>query len=165
MAFDAFLKIEGVDGESRDAKHEKWIEILSYSWGVSQPQAGTRSSAGGMTAERADFGDFSVIKVLDTATPTIFLHCASGKHFPKATVELCRAGEDKQVYMEFKFDDVAISSYRPGGARGGQETLPLEEVSFNYGKVQLVYHPTSPRTGKTEGNVPAGWDLEKNVKI
>ena len=30
MAFDAFLKIEGIDGESTDDKHQKWIEILSY---------------------------------------------------------------------------------------------------------------------------------------
>jgi len=165
MAFDAFLKIEGVDGECSDDKHQKWIEILSYSWGVSQPQAGTRSSAGSMTAERADFHDFNIVKVLDTSSPTLFLHCASGKHFTKATVELCRAGEDKQVYMEYKFDDVAISSYRPGGSRGGQDNLPLEEVSLNFGKVQLIYHPTSRTTGKVEGAVPAGWNLEKNIKL
>ena len=34
MAFDAFLKIDGIDGESLDKNHKDEIEIDSYSWGV-----------------------------------------------------------------------------------------------------------------------------------
>jgi type VI secretion system secreted protein Hcp len=29
MAFDGFMKIDGIPGESTDAKHNGWIEILS----------------------------------------------------------------------------------------------------------------------------------------
>ena len=34
MAFDAFLKIDGIPGESSDEKHADWIEInpLPTSW-------------------------------------------------------------------------------------------------------------------------------------
>ncbi|MDR2015728.1 MAG: type VI secretion system tube protein Hcp, partial [Azoarcus sp.] len=59
MAFDAFLKIEGIPGESKDSGHDGWIEILSYHHGVNQPASKTASSAGGATAERVNFGDFS----------------------------------------------------------------------------------------------------------
>jgi type VI secretion system secreted protein Hcp len=31
MAFDAFLKIDGIPSESTDDKHRDWIEILSFS--------------------------------------------------------------------------------------------------------------------------------------
>src|SRR5512141_296981 len=72
MAFDAFLKIDGVPGESSDDKHKDWIEVLSYSWGVSQPSSGSASTAGGATAERANFSDFSVVKALDKASPKLF---------------------------------------------------------------------------------------------
>ena len=29
-AYDAFLKIDGIPGESTDDKHKDWIEILSF---------------------------------------------------------------------------------------------------------------------------------------
>jgi len=58
-AFDAFLKIEGVSAESTDVTQKDWIEVLSYSWGVSQPASGSASSGGGRSAERADFSEFS----------------------------------------------------------------------------------------------------------
>ena len=30
MAFDGFIKIDGIPGESTDDKHKDWIEILSF---------------------------------------------------------------------------------------------------------------------------------------
>ncbi|GAO92520.1 hypothetical protein PSA5_07405 [Pseudomonas syringae pv. actinidiae] len=36
MAFDAFLKIDGIPGESLDDKFKDWIEILSYTHGATQ---------------------------------------------------------------------------------------------------------------------------------
>ena len=70
MATDAFLKIDGIDGESTDKKHKNWIEILSYSHGMSQPSS-IASGTGGLTAERVSMSDFSVMKVLDKASPTL----------------------------------------------------------------------------------------------
>jgi len=43
MAFDAFLKIEGIDGESTDDKHKKEIEVLSYHWSIAQTRSGSAS--------------------------------------------------------------------------------------------------------------------------
>ena len=54
MAFDAFLKIDGIPGESGDEKHKDWIEILSFAHGLEQPAQATASSAGGATAERVN---------------------------------------------------------------------------------------------------------------
>ncbi len=36
MAVDMFLKIGDVKGESRDDKHKDEIDVLSWSWGMSQ---------------------------------------------------------------------------------------------------------------------------------
>ena len=80
MAFDAFIKIEGIPGESTDDAHADWIEVLSYSCGVSQPASGSASSGGGASAERADFQDFSIVKALDKASPKLALACADGTH-------------------------------------------------------------------------------------
>ena len=164
MPFDAFLKVETVDGESSDEKHPNWIEILSFSWGIDQPQTASASSHGSLAAERALFRDFSIVKAIDKASPKLALGCASGEHFPKATLEICRAGGDKQPYMEYKLTDVMVTSFRPGGS-GGAEQIPLEEVSFSYGKVELKYTQTKVAGGKGSGNVAAGWDLKTNKKV
>ncbi|MDT8273411.1 MAG: type VI secretion system tube protein Hcp [Desulfomonilia bacterium] len=162
MAFDSFLKIEGIPGESTDDKHKDWIEILSYSHGLSQPGSGSVSSGGSRSAERCDHQDFSIVKALDKSSPKLALFCCNGQHIKEVKLELCRAVGDKQKYMEYKLSDVIVSSVRPGGSSQGGETLPLEEVSFNYGKIDWTYTETDHKTGKPKGDVKAYWDLSSN---
>ena len=162
MAFDAFLKIDGIDGESTDDKHKKWVEILSYSTGVSQPSGGSRSSGGAATGQRADFHDLSVVKTLDKTSPKLVLACAKGDHIKTVTLELCRATGNKEKYMEYKLEDVIVTSVRPGGSSQGGEPLPLEEVSFNYGKITFNYVETDHKTGKAGGTVSSNWSTIEN---
>ena len=165
MAFDAFLNVDGIPGESTDDAHADWIEVLSYSTGVSQTASGSASSGGGASSERADFQDFSIVKALDKASPKLSVACADGTHISEVVLELCRAGGDKVKYMEYKLSDCIVSSHRPGGSSQGGETLPLEEVSFNYGKIEWTYTQQKRADGGGGGNVAGGWDLEKNVKV
>ena len=162
MAFDAFIKIDGVPGESTDDKHKDWIEVLSYSWGISQPKSASASTAGGASAERADFQDFSIVKALDKASPKLALACAQGKHIKEVKIELCRAGGDKVKYMEYKLTNCIITSVRRGGSSQGGETLPLEEVAFDYGKIEWTYTQQKRDDGSGGGQVSANWDLQAN---
>lgn len=162
MAFDCFLKIDGVPGESTDDKHSDWIELLSFSHGVSQMASGAASSGGGRSAERCDHEDFSVVKTLDKASPKLALYCCNGTHIKEVTVELCRAAGDKQKYMEYKMSEVIVSAARPGGSAQGGEALPLEEVTFNYGKIEWTYTETDHKTGQPKGDVATNWDLMAN---
>ena len=165
MAFDAFLNVDGVPGESTDDAHADWIEVLSYSTGVSQATSGSASSGGGASSERADFQDFSIVKTLDKASPKLAVACADGTHISEVVLELCRAGGDKVKYMEYKLSDCIVSSVRPGGSSQGGEALPLEEVSFNYGKIEWTYTQQKRADGSGGGNVAGGWNLETNTKI
>ena len=162
MAFDAFLKLKGIDGESQDDKHKNWIEILSYSFGASQMSAGSRSSGGAGNAERVNISDFSIVKALDKASPKLFLYCCNGSPIDEVNVELCRATGDKQKYMEFKLTNVHVASYRPGGSSKSGDALPLEEVAFNADKIELIYTATDHKTGKAQGDVKANWSTVEN---
>jgi type VI secretion system secreted protein Hcp len=162
MAIDMFLKLSTVPGESQDEKHKEWIEVLSFSWGASQKSAGERSTGGAASAERVSMQDFSIVKTLDKASPKLFLCCCKGEHIPEVKLELCRATGDKSKYMEYKMTDVLISSVRKGGTAQGGEALPMEEVGFNYGKIELTYTETDHKTGKPKGDVKANWDLVVN---
>jgi type VI protein secretion system component Hcp len=60
MAFDAFLKIDGIPGEALDEKYRDWIEITGYSFGAHQSASATASSAGGASSGRATMAAFTV---------------------------------------------------------------------------------------------------------
>lgn len=163
MAFDCFLKIDGIPGESTDDKHKDWIEVLSYSHGLSQPSS-VSSATGGRTAERVNIQDFSVVKVLDKSSPPLALATCDGRHINKVEVELCEAAGSKHLYMKYTMENVIVSSVRPGGSSQGGETKPLEEVSFNFGKIRWEYTPINAK-GQPGSPQRTGWDLEKNVKL
>ncbi len=166
MAADMFLKIDGIPGESTDKAHANEIEVLSFSWGIQQQRSGSASSGGSLTAGRADFQDFTIVKPIDKASPLLMQHCADGKHLANMRLELCRSGEDKQPYMKYTFTDVIITGFQPGGSSGnGGETLPLETVAFAYGKAEWEYTQTKVTGGKGSGSVAGGWDLKANAKV
>ena len=71
MAIDMFLKIDGIQGESTDTHHSDEIDILSYTWGESQP--GTASSGTGAAAGRVTMQDFHFTMRVNRASPRLFL--------------------------------------------------------------------------------------------
>lgn len=163
MAFDAFIKIDGIDGESTDDKHQAWIEITSFSNGLTQSTSSTASSSGGASAERANFQNFSFTKQLDFASPALALACADGTHIDEIIIELCRAGTDKVKFMEYKLNNCIISGVSVQGAGSGD--LPTENVTIDFGKISWVYTQQKRQGGGAAGNRAAGWDLQKNCKI
>ncbi len=161
MAFDAYMKIDGVPGESTDSKHKDWIEIEGYSQTLSQPASATASSSGGATAERVDFGRFNITKLVDKATPKIFEACCTGKHIKEIIIEVCRSGADQQKFLEIRLEQAIISGYSQNG--GGD--FPSEALSISAGKYKIVYSQQKRADGTLAGNVSSGWDLTRNSVI
>ena len=160
MAFDAFLKIDGIPGESSDAKHSEWIEITSFSHSMDQPASATASSAGGATAERVNHSTFNFTHLLDKASPKLYEAVCTGKHIKSITLELCRSGGDKMKYMEIKLEQVLVSSIAPTGS--ADTDFPRETVKLSYGKIKWTYTQQKRADGAGGGNVSAGWDLTAN---
>lgn len=158
---DYFLKIDGVEGESTAKGHEGEIEVLSWSWGVSN--SASHSTGGGAGSGKATFQDISITKVLDKSSPQLFLATASGKHYPTATLKAAADTnkDGKLDYYVIKLTDVLVSSYQQSGASGGDK--PTESISLNFAKIEITYLPQKP-TGSADTSVKAGWDLVKNEK-
>ena len=105
---DYYLKIEGVDGESTVKDHEKSIQVLGFSFGESRPT----TAGGGMSTGKVVFQDMHITKMIDKATPLLFLACASNKTIPKMTLSVVKTGPDKTTtYMTYTFENVGCSSF------------------------------------------------------
>ncbi len=156
-AVDYFLKLAGIEGESQDSKHGKEIEVLSWSWGVSQTE--THAAGGGAGAGKVAFNDFSIAKLVDTATPQLMQACCTGQHIPDASFTGRKAGGDQVEYLKIKLTDVLISSVQPGGASGDQPAM--EQVSFSFGSsIVTVYRQNADgKIGGSETAVLCGASL------
>lgn len=135
MAVDMFLKLEGVEGESQDAKHTGEIDVLAWSWGMSQ--SGTFHTGGGGGAGKANFQDLSVTKWVDVASPILQLYTANGDHFPTATLTVRKAGKKPLEYIVMKMKKVLVTSVSTGGS-GGEDRL-TENISLNFAEVEYLY--------------------------
>jgi type VI secretion system secreted protein Hcp len=86
----------------------------------------------------------SLGKRIDKASPMLFLACAKGNHIPQATL-VCRksTGGGKQDYYVITLSDILVSSYQSGGAGGSGgatgNTIPTDQISFNYHKIKIEY--------------------------
>ena len=160
MAVDYFLKIEGIDGESTDAKHKGEIEVESWSWG--ETQSGTMGKGGGGGAGKVDMQDFHFTMRINKASPTLMLNCASGKHISKATLVCRKAGGKQEEFLKLNFSDILISSFQTGGSNGAE--VPTDQVSLNFAKLEYEYLEQDAKGG-TGKPVKVGWDLSKNTKV
>jgi type VI secretion system secreted protein Hcp len=146
--FLAYLKLDGVDGSSQDANHKDWIEVLSYSEGLSQTAS---SFGGGSGAGKVSFSDLSVLTRVDKTTPILFQDAASGKHFTSADLEV---EEPNGAVVDYKLSNVTISAVSDKGKAG--ESTPLEQVSLNFSKIEWDYTPVNA-DGSPGTPVSASW--------
>lgn len=157
MAADIFAKIGDIKGESLDNKHKDEVEVLSWSWGVSN--TGVLSAGGGGGAGKASFSDFSFTHSIDKASPSLMRACATGTHYKDAVVTMRKAGKGQQEFLVIKMSDVIVTSVSPGG--GGADGSSAEHVVLQFSKVDLEYKPL-----KADGTLDAGvrfaFDLKTN---
>jgi len=159
----AFIKIGDIKGESMDSKHPDEIEVLSWSWGATQPA--TSSTVGvARTRGAVSVQDFTFTHEFDQASPMLALNCFQGKHVPEATFTVRRtiAGGNEIVdYLIVTLTNVLVSSITQTGASG--DAPPIEKITLNYEKIKFEYTPTTG--GKPGSSVEFQWDLRENKEL
>jgi type VI secretion system secreted protein Hcp len=189
MAFDSFLKLDGIKGESADAKHKGEVDILSFSFGASQ--TGTSATGGGGGAGKVQIHDIHFTKKVDASSPLLFLNCASGAHIKEATLVVRKAGGKQLEFLKIKLTDVLISSVKPhgqgeqnehvghtagqgamrattleaGAVRSWGDEVPIEDLSLNFAKIEYSYQPQGADGAAQGGPIMAGWDVKGNQKV
>ena len=157
MASDIFAKIGDIKGESLDSKHKDEIDVLSFSWGASQSGAG--AATGGAGAGKVQFQDFHFTTRTSKASPLLLKACATGEHIKEATITVRKAGDKPVEFLILKMNDILISSYDIGGS--GQESVPMDQVSMVFSKVDFEYKPQKP-DGSADASVFFKYDIKGN---
>lgn len=158
MAVDMFIKITDIPGESVDSKHKGEIDVLAWSWGMSQN--GTTHMGGGSGAGKVNVSDLSLTKFIDKASPKLQLFCCNGKHIKEALLVVRKAGEKPLEYVKITMSDCIVTSVQTGGS-GGEDRL-TENVTLNFATVKFEYTPQKP-DGSGDTAIPYTWKISQNI--
>ena len=158
-AVDYFLKIDGIQGESKADKHKNEIDVLAFSWG--ETQSGTFAAGGGGGAGKVAMQDFHFTMAHNKASPALMLACAQGDHIKNATLACRKAGKDQQEFLKITMSDCLVSSFQIGGSADAH-VVPMDQCSLNFAKIEHEYKEQDA-TGKLTGSVKKWFDL-KSVK-
>jgi type VI secretion system secreted protein Hcp len=140
MAFTGYLKIEGIDGESKRADHEGEIDVFGVQFEAKQMSSSSVGS--GRTRGRATLSDFSFNKWLDAASPYLMLACAKGKSFAEIVFTARKDSGDAHLdYLIITLENCIISSYnmQQNAPEEGSNELVSETISVSYEKVTFKY--------------------------
>ena len=160
MAVDMFLKLDDVKGESVDSKHKEEIDVLAWSWGMSQ--SGTTHMGTGGGAGKVSVNDLSITKYLDKASTTLIISCCSGTHFKQGVLTVRKAGGKEPLeYIKITMKEILVSSISTGGS-GGEDRL-TENITLNFAEFKVEYAPQQG-TGTGAAKIEAGWKIAANVE-
>ena len=160
MAVDMFMKIDGIEGESKDSAHANEIDVLEWSWSASQ--SGTTHLGGGGGSGKVNIENLSFTKYIDSATHELLQRCFDGGHISEVELAVRKAGGNAMEYLKITMRDVIIASVNTGGS-GGEDRL-TENVTLNFSQVTVAYYPQKA-DGSAGPELLAGWDIAANKTL
>ncbi|MCX8038742.1 MAG: type VI secretion system tube protein Hcp [Candidatus Sumerlaeia bacterium] len=149
-----YVKVEGIPGESTNAAHANWIDALSYSHRVYMPYSSTGGT--GRVVQESLF----VTKLVDRATPLLYLRCCSGQAISTVTLQVYRVGGINPKILDIALRDVRVTSVT-AISTPDSAPLPAEEVGFSYGWIRWTYYRYDAK-GSFSGTVTATWNVLAN---
>lgn len=161
MAVDMFFKFSNdINGESKDDKHSKEIDVLAWSWGLSQ--SGNTHVSTGSGSGKVNVQNLSFTKWVDAASTPLILASCKGTHIKEAKLTVRKAGDTPLEYIKITLNDVLVSSLQTGGS-GGEDRL-TENVTLNFGKFKVEYTAQDAKGGPGTTST-AAWDIPANKPV
>jgi type VI secretion system secreted protein Hcp len=155
---DFFLKVDGVTGESQDAKHKDEIEVLGWSWSEQQPNITATGAAG-----KVSMADFHFSMSVNTASVRMALMCATGQNVKSAVLTCRKAGKEPQEYLIITLSNVMVSSFQ-SGASASSNVVPVDQFTLSYDKIEWQYRRQLP-DGTLGPPVKVGFNLPSHSRI
>lgn len=158
--YNAFLYLEGIQGESTDHYHKDEIDVLSWSWQMSSSSTMTLGVASG-------FGEviirpIIIIKQIDKSSPLISLNLLKGSVITEAVLKIApvlTAGDSFDV-VRITMKNVRIVHQ----CVEGEGTTIREKVALSFGSI--CYRYIQLKLDGSPGTViEKCWDLEAHTEF
>jgi type VI secretion system secreted protein Hcp len=156
---DIFRQQAGGPGLCPDA-----IPIVSWSFGEIYPTS-TTTTGSARVAGRVQMQDLKFSMRTNKASVTLFQDCATGTPIRSAVLIARGVFANQQVqFLKITLTDVLVTSFVNIGNSGSTQAYPIEEVSLNFGKIQIEYVEIGS-DGKPKAPVRGGYDVKAGTKM
>ena len=156
-----FAKYDGVDGESADANHDKWIDVLSIDWGSHKPGGGATGQSrrrGGVIVE-----DMRLTMEYEKSTIKLLEKLNMGEVIPKLEIEqTANYGGSRATYLKYELTNVQVTAFDVN-ASGNDESPPTVTIANNFEEYKVTYTEYDSE-GNKGGNAETTWKVEKGEK-
>lgn len=154
-----FMKYESIDGESEVRGRKGYLEITSFSWGLTR--AATTARGGGRGDAEVMTQEVIIGRTLDSVSALLVQEAAFGGFDRNVDIEFTRTGPNNRpiTYYKVTLQNAGLASYQV--ASGGD--TPAETMSIRYTAVTVESH----KTGDDLSSVPntAGIDVAAGTQL
>lgn len=154
-----FAKYDGIDGESDDDKHGKWIDVLSIDWGAHRPGSG----ATGQSRRRgaAVVEDLTLTIEFEKSAPKLMEKCLQGEVIPKLEIELTSTyGGARATYLKYQLKNVMVTSFQTNASGSDEAGPPMVVIGNNFEEVKVTYTEFDS-AGSAKGNVETTYEIDR----
>jgi type VI secretion system secreted protein Hcp len=155
MAVDYFLKLDGIQGESKQQNHQNEIQIMSWSWGGNN--VSSVAGTGGSGAGKASLADLNVTAFFDKSTPKLFKSLCAGTHIKTGGMTATKSGADGKPYLKVDFKEMFVTSLQISAA----DEIPMINVSFSYNEIKIDYSEQNEQ-GNLTSTGPVTFNTKEN---
>ena len=156
-AFDYFLRIDGIPGESTDAKHKGEIDVLSFSWGEPRPRRRRRRRR---RRGQGRHGPLNVTAHVE-GEPAAAAGVRAGQAPQERGADRAQGAARRRLeFLTFSLSDVLVSAYQVGG-RDDRAAARLDLARLRADQVEY----RSRRPTVVGAVTKAGWDVKANKKF
>lgn len=153
-----FAKYDGIDGESKDANHDRWIDIVSVDWGAHQPGGGNA----GRRRSSAVLEDMVLTMDYDKASPKLQEKCLKGAIVPKLEIEFTASfGGARATYLRYELKNVMITSYEINSSDEGAP--PSVSIANQCEEIKATYTEFDA-DGSSRGNIETEYKVRRKSK-
>ncbi|MEG0332926.1 MAG: type VI secretion system tube protein Hcp [Akkermansia sp.] len=176
MAFDSYIQISGVEGQSTDSAHSAWIDVISFKHGSAQETKFTNNTN---AIGRGVMEPFIFVHLLDKATPLLQKFCMSGQNIETVKFEVCaQIGGGKQKVYEVDMKNARVveaqvitvdatltkDTLLAGVGRDSSAVRLVEQISLIADEYKWTTH-TFKSTGELAGDVAGGWNVGTDTAL
>ncbi len=156
-----FAKYDGVDGESADANHDKWIDVLSIDWGSNKPGGGSTGQSRRRGSVIVD--DIQLTMEFEKSTPKLLEKLNKGEVIPKLEIEqTANYGGSRATYLKYTLRNVQVTAFDVN-ASGNDESPPTVTIANNFEEYKVRYTEYDG-AGNKKGNIETSWKVKKGKK-
>ncbi len=129
-----FAKYDGVDGESKDRDHDKWIDVLSVDWGSVHRESAKKNRPA------VNVVDSMVITMdFEKASVSLLKASSQGTVIPKLEIEqTANYGGARATYLKYELKNVLVTSFDVN-ASGNDESPPTVVIGNNFEEIKVTY--------------------------